>query len=557
MRSTRATRWRRLIGVYDTNGGLVGELAYLTGRLLGVAHCALCEITHDASGEKPVFQATRRSIGVPLEMTHRNQVSREVRTLVEGRTPVRRGRDRRGLRDAARTRRARGVPRRRAVSRGGAAPDGRRGGTARRASASRGVTSGSAMAFEKVSLVNRDGHRLAGRLDLPPDGKPVAYALFAHCFTCTKNLKAVGHISRALTQQGIAVLRFDFTGLGESEGDFADTNFSSNVEDLVEMAGLLTREREAPRILIGHSLGGAAVIRAAARIDSVRAVATIGAPHDPRHVAHVFGESLATIEESGEARVTLAGRPFRIRKQLLDDLAEAGLDEALRGLGRALLVMHSPVDRVVGIENAARIFQAARHPKSFVSLDRADHLLSDEADSLYAGAVLGTWARKYLDVPREDREAVAGEGEVVASLTSGDVFRTEILAGGHPLLADEPRAAGGTNAGPSPYELLAAALGACTAMTLRLYAERKGWPLERTVVRLKHSKDHAQDCAGCERGAGAGIDVIERELELRGPLDAAQRQRLVEIAERCPVHRTLTGGRIQVATRLHPLARSA
>ena len=252
--------------------------------------------------------------------------------------------------------------------------------------------------------------------------------------------------------------------------------------------------------------------------------------------------------------MSLSRRPFTIRRQLLDDLAAASLDGALGSLGRALLVFHSPVDRVVGIENAARIFQAARHPKSFVSLDRADHLLSDEADSLYVGSVLGAWARKYLDAPREERGPVPAEPAVVACLESADVFRTEILAGGHPLLADEPRAAGGTNAGPSPYELLSASLGACTAMTLRLYAERKGWPLERTVVRLEHRKDHAQDCAGCERPGGVGIDVIEREIELAGALDRAQRQRLLEIAERCPVHRTLTGASIRVATRLRPPA---
>jgi uncharacterized OsmC-like protein/pimeloyl-ACP methyl ester carboxylesterase len=406
------------------------------------------------------------------------------------------------------------------------------------------------MAFEKLSLVNRDGHRLAGRLDLPPDGRPVAYALFAHCFTCTKNLKAVGHISRALTAQGIAVLRFDFTGLGESEGDFSETNFSSNVEDLVEMARLLEREREAPRILVGHSLGGAAAVRAAGRIEAVRAVATIGAPHDPRHVAHLFSESLDAIEEKGEALVTLAGRPFTIRRQLLDDLEGASLDAALAGLGKALLVFHSPVDRVVGIDNAARLFEAARHPKSFVSLDRADHLLSDEVDAIYVGSVLGAWARKYVAEPREERPAEPTGDAVVARLESGAGFRTEIVASGHPLVSDEPRAVGGTNAGPAPYDLLAASLGACTAMTLRLYAERKGWPLERTVVRLGHRRVHAEDCAGCEGSASSRIDVLERELELEGPLDGDQRQRLLEIAERCPVHRTLTGGAVRVVSRL-------
>lgn len=407
------------------------------------------------------------------------------------------------------------------------------------------------MSHENVFVVNRQGHRLAGRLDLPSGVRPLAYALFAHCFTCTRNLKAVGNISRALTAQGLGVLRFDFTGLGESEGEFADSNFSSNVDDLVDMAEWLAREREAPRILIGHSLGGAAAIRAAVRLDSVRAVATIGAPHDPGHVAHLFGGSRAAIEEQGEAVVTLAGRPFTIRKQLLDDLASARLDDALATLGRALLVFHSPVDRVVGIENAARLFQAARHPKSFVSLDRADHLLSDEADSVYVGSVLGAWARKYIDAPVEAEPPAPGQhGRVVVRLESADAFRTEILAGRHALIADEPRAVGGADQGPSPYELLAAALGACTAMTLRLYAERKRWPLEGVEVHLEHLKEHAADCADCERPAGIGVDTIDREVELLGPLDDDQRRRLLEISDRCPVHRTLTGGAVRITTRL-------
>ena len=399
------------------------------------------------------------------------------------------------------------------------------------------------MSFEKLSFVNRAGHKLAARLDTPPDGAPVAYALFAHCFTCSKNLKAVGHISRALTQQGVGVLRFDFTGHGESEGDFEDANFSSNIEDLVEMAEFLAREREAPGILIGHSLGGAAVLQAATRLASVKAVATIAAPYDPKHVENLFGDSLATIEQTGQAQVMLGGRPFTIKKQFLDDLDRARVDEALRDLDRALLIFHSPVDQIVGVDNAARIFQAARHPKSFVSLDRADHLLSDEADSLYVGAVLAAWARKYIGVSQEQRKAPVGsDNAVVASLEGSAGLRTEILANGHALVADEPLSLGGTNAGASPYELLAAALGACTAMTLQLYAQRKKWPLERVLVRLKHSKRHAEDCVGCEGTAGTRIDVMERELEVIGPLDDAQRQRLLEMANRCPVHRTLLGG---------------
>jgi len=407
------------------------------------------------------------------------------------------------------------------------------------------------MPHERIEHVNRDGHRLAARLDLPPDREPVAFALFAHCFTCTKNLKAVGHISRALTQQGIGVLRFDFTGLGESEGDFSETDFSSNVEDLVGMAGTLAREREAPRLLVGHSFGGAAVLQAAAQLESVTAVATIGAPHDPGHVTHLFEDHLEEIERSGRARVTLAGRPFTIRKEFLDDLEEVKVDERLRRLDRALLVLHSPVDKIVGVENAARIFEAARHPKSFVSLHPADHLLSEEADALYAGTMIGAWATRFAGPTRAARrDRAVEENVVVASLDTADAFRTDVVANGHPLVADEPASVGGSDSGPSPYELLGAALGSCTTMTMRMYAERKDWPLERSVVRVTHRKIHARDCADCESRGGAKVDLLHREIELQGPLDAEQRERLKEIANRCPVHRTLTEGEIRVETRL-------
>ena len=252
------------------------------------------------------------------------------------------------------------------------------------------------MKFKNLELTNAAGQRLSARIDLTEAEKPVAYALFAHCFTCSKNIKAISHISRALTLKGIAVLRFDFTGLGGSEGDFADTNFTSNVDDLVSAADYLKKNYEAPKILIGHSLGGAAVLQAAARIPSAVAVITIAAPADPAHLSDALGESSEIIEHRGEADVDLAGRTFKIKKQFLDDLAAVRMQETIRNLNRALLIFHSPYDRIVGIENAARIFQTARHPKSFISLDKADHLLMDKKDSWYVGAIIATWALKYI-----------------------------------------------------------------------------------------------------------------------------------------------------------------
>ena len=404
------------------------------------------------------------------------------------------------------------------------------------------------MRFEKLTFENDQGDHLAARLDLPVDGDPIAYALFAHCFTCSNNLRAVANISRALNRQGIAVLRFDFTGLGESEGDFADTNFSSNVDDLVAAAVFLEEEYMAPSILVGHSLGGAAVLQAALQLDSVKAVATIGAPYDPQHVEHLFAQSLDDIEAEGEATVSIGGRPFTVKQQFIDDLRSQRAKDNIANLRRALLVFHSPVDNTVGIENAALIFKAARHPKSFVSLDHADHLLSDAADSEYVGSLLAAWARKYIGVPQEARKHLdPGDNQVVARL-EGAGFRTEMLANGFSLVADEPVSLGGTNTGPNPYDFLGAGLAACTAMTLRMYADHKKWPLEAVEVRLTHKKVHAKDCEHCEQTDGK-IDVIERELTLFGPLDEAQRQRIKQIADRCPVHRTLES-KVEIFTEL-------
>jgi uncharacterized OsmC-like protein/pimeloyl-ACP methyl ester carboxylesterase len=398
-----------------------------------------------------------------------------------------------------------------------------------------------------LTIVNTAGIALSARLDLPLEGAPEAFALFAHCFTCSKDLKAVANISRALTRNRIAVLRFDFTGLGDSSGDFADTTFSSNISDLVDAAAFLDQAYEAPRILIGHSLGGAAVLQAAAKIPSAVAVVTIGAPADPGHVKQHLAGAMDQLDSQGEAGVELAGRQFRIKKAFLDDLEKTRMDRTIGTLGRALLVMHAPLDTIVGIENAGRIFTLAKHPKSFVSLDQADHLLTSAADSQYAGAVIAAWAQRYLP-PRKDRSRRAADDSRVVARTGRQGVVTDINVNGHHLIADEPKSVGGTDLGPTPYDLLAAGLGACTSMTLRMYADRKGWPLKAAVVRLHHSKTHAADCKDCDTADGR-VDHIDRELELIGPLDASQRQRLRAIADKCPVHRTLHSD-ISVSTRL-------
>lgn len=407
------------------------------------------------------------------------------------------------------------------------------------------------MKSRKLKFSNAEGIQLAAILDLPDDEKPVASALFAHCFTCGKNLKVAVHIARALCREKIAVLRFDFSGLGESEGDFSASNFSTNVSDLLAASHFLEQALLAPGLLIGHSLGGAAVLRAAGSIPSVKAVATLAAPFDPAHLLDKLGPQRNTIEQLGAAEVELAGRPFVITQQLLADLQAQHPETVIAGLNKALLVMHSPLDQIVGIDNAARIYQAARHPKSFVTLDRADHLLSDEADSNYAGKIIATWANHYLGLsePPDLQDEVIDNRVTVR--TSAEGFFTELFANGHPLVADEPVADGGTNLGPTPYDYLLAALGACTSMTLQMYARRKDWPLEAALVRLRHQKIHAEDCRNCEAVNGK-IDQFERELELHGPLTEAQRQKLLEIAEKCPVHKTLHS-EVEVLTNLRKL----
>ncbi len=396
------------------------------------------------------------------------------------------------------------------------------------------------MPSEKLEFTGHGGDTLAARFDLP-DGPVQAVALFAHCFTCSKDIPAARRIAARLAGLGIAVLRFDFTGLGHSQGEFANTHFSSNVADLVAAARHLEDLGKAPALLIGHSLGGAAVLAAAADIPSAKAVVTIGAPADPSHVIHNFGAKIDEIRESGEAQVSLAGRPFTIRRAFLDDISAARLTPAIAGLKRALLVLHGPRDQTVGVENASEIFLAAKHPKSFVTLDDADHLLSRAEDAEYAAEVIAAWSRRYLELKDDPVPPGAPEGIVRVSEADPAGFLQDVAVGPrHHLLADEPAAYGGTDAGPGPYQLLSAGLGACTSMTVRMYARRKGWPLEHVAVDISHDKIHAQDCADCPDKT-AKIDVFQRVIRLDGPLDADQRARLLAIADRCPVHRTLEG----------------
>jgi len=392
---------------------------------------------------------------------------------------------------------------------------------------------------EKVMFTGSQGESLAARLDLPPH-PPLAFALFAHCFTCSKDIFAAKRVAAGLVENGIGVLRFDFTGLGHSDGEFANTNFSSNVADLVAAAGWLTENHQAPAILVGHSLGGAAVLAAAGAVESVQGVCTIGAPADPDHVKHNFACDLERIEKDGVAEVTLAGRSFTIKKQFLDDIAGQALEDKIGTMKKALLIFHGPLDQTVGIDNAGRIFQAAKHPKSFISLDQADHLLSRPDDAAYVADVIGAWARRFIgEGALAEHRARAGEGEVTVAETGEGKFAQVVSVGGrHVLRADEPVSYGGDDTGPGPYDYLLAGLGACTTMTVRIHADRKGWPLDTVSVKLNHAKIHAADCADCETRDGK-LDQIERELTLSGALDDEQRQRLLEIADKCPVHRTL------------------
>lgn len=389
---------------------------------------------------------------------------------------------------------------------------------------------------QKVEFVGHGGNTLAGLLEMP-DTPPVATALMAHCFTCGKDIAAASRIARALVKQGFAVMRFDFTGLGNSDGDFANTNFTSNVNDLVAAADFLRSEGLAPSILIGHSLGGTAVLNAANAIPESHGVVTIGSPADAQHVAHQFACDIETINQQGEAQVDLAGRKFVIKKQFLDDISETS-SKKISQLKKALLVLHSPIDETVSIKEAERIYKAAYHPKSFISLDNANHLLTRAQDAEYVANIISSWSSRFMGADNDVRPTVA-KGDVTV-VERDHRFAIDVFTDSHHWLADEPTKLGGNNTGPDPYEQLLAALGTCSAMTVRMYAERKKWPLDDVVITLRHSREHFSDCSDCEDSAKQ-LDVLERDIEFVGDLTDEQRTRLLQIADKCPVHKTLTG----------------
>lgn len=396
---------------------------------------------------------------------------------------------------------------------------------------------------QRVDFEGSQGAKLSARLDMPA-GPVRAYAIFAHCFTCSKDLHATRRISGELAKLGIAVLRFDFTGLGKSGGDFASTNFSSNREDLIVAANYLRDNFSAPSLLIGHSLGGAAVLSVAGEIPEVAAVATIGAPAEADHVVHNFGAKIDEIGESGEALVNLGGREFSIRKQFLDDLQANDVLKRVADLKKPVLILHSPIDQTVGVENAQQIFLAAKHPKSFVSLDKADHLLSGEQDAIFAASIIGAWSARYLENSANDESGEHG-GKTIVSETGAGKFQNAVITGTHRLIADEPVSVGGFDSGPTPYDYLSTSLGACTSMTIRMYADFKKLDIGRISVDVSHNKIHASDCMECtadEREKGGKIDVFERKISIDGVEDDAIRQKLLEIADKCPVHRTLENG---------------
>lgn len=401
------------------------------------------------------------------------------------------------------------------------------------------------MNYKKVKFKNSEGLDLSGYLELPLNTRPHSYVLFAHCFTCNKNFFAVKNIARALSAQGYGVLRFDFSGLGESDGEFAETTFSGNVEDLLAASAFLESEYKAPEMLIGHSLGGAAVIFAAAKLSSVKSVVTIAAPSSPVHVKHLLKSNLEEIEEKGMAEVNVGGRNFTIKKNFLEDINSHDLTAFARELKKAFLIMHSPQDSVVTIDNAEALYRNVKHPKSFVSLDGADHLLTSNEDSEYAGKVIASWASRYLEIPEE--KELSTNHQVVANLGE-EGYTTQMRAGKHYFTADEPKSFGGEDFGPSPYEFLSAGLAACTSMTIQMYARRRKWPLTNVETHVNHSKTHAEDCENCERNT-AKIDVFEREILIQGNLDEDQQQKVLEIADKCPVHRTLSK-KVEITTRL-------
>lgn len=403
------------------------------------------------------------------------------------------------------------------------------------------------MKTERLEFSGHDGSTLAARLDLP-SGKPAAYALFAHCFTCSKDIPAARRIAQRLASLGIAVLRFDFTGLGHSSGEFANTNFSTNVKDLLLAANYLREHYQAPQLLIGHSLGGTAILAVADQVVEAKAVISIGSPADPSHVSHNFGQQFDIIQKEGKAEVQLGGRLFKIKKQFIDDISCTNLDANISSLKKALLVLHAPLDETVEIDNAARIFQQAKHPKSFITLDNADHLLTKPQDADYVSDIIAAWVQRYIDVALLPKFMNAPEGIVRVSEVEATRFLQDISVAGHHLVADEPESYGGDFLGPTPYQFISAGLGACTSMTIRMYARRKNIPLEHVQVDISHDKIHATDCASCELSTGK-IDHFERNITLTGEITEEERQKLLAIADKCPVHKSLES-EITIKTKL-------
>jgi len=406
--------------------------------------------------------------------------------------------------------------------------------------------------LKSVQFKNAQGEMLSARIDFPESQKVEAYALFAHCFTCNKSLGAIRNISKALNQKGIAVMRFDFTGLGSSQGDFSETNFSSNISDLVFAAEFLTQSYSAPQIIIGHSLGGAASIFATSQIKSIKVVATIGAPSKPTHVQHLVANKMTEIQEKGVAEVIIGERPFHIKKQFIEDLQTKNMSEVLHQLRKPLLIMHAPFDEVVGIDSAAEIFKAALHPKSFISLDKANHLMSNPVDSIYVGNTIAAWASRYINLKTVDETKPDSEN-VAAVINDEPGYTVDLYAKNHHWLADEPKNLGGNDLGPNPYDLLASALGACTSMTLKMYAQRKKWNLTKVITDVKFSKIHQQDSEGYEQKDSL-IQHFDVNIHIKGDLDEAQRNRLLEIAHKCPVHKSLKGD-IQIEAHLSETVR--
>ncbi|MBR9846350.1 MAG: OsmC family protein [Algicola sp.] len=394
------------------------------------------------------------------------------------------------------------------------------------------------MKKKKLQISNKKGIKLQAYLELPANQKPNYYAVFAHCFTCSSTLSAVKNISRSLTNHGFGVLRFDFTGLGRSEGEFSDSYFSANVDDLIAVNDYLKANYKAPSLLVGHSLGGAAVLVAASKLDNIEAVSTIGAPATINHVKHLFSHDIDNIQEQGLMKVNIGGRPFHIDEDFVSDFDKTDLPSIVKNLRKPLLIMHSPIDTIVGIKNAEQLYLHAHHPKSFISLDDADHLLSNSEDSSYVGNVIGAWVERYFESKENTMLNTEGEQLVAHLNLKEDNFTTKIQTAKHNFIADEPTTIGGDDFGPSPYDFLSAGLAACTVMTLKLYAERKQWDLQEVYAYITYSKKHSEDLM-LDLEKPSRIDHLLKKLVFVGDLDSSQKQKLKEIASKCPVHKTL------------------